>query len=61
MPLQGKGMTTWGLRRLPRATKEWAGGLYGENWREDVKIHLFIDNVSSQSARMPLAGFLGFN
>ncbi len=30
-------------------------------WREDVKIGAFLDNVRSQSARMPLAGFLGFN
>jgi hypothetical protein len=35
--------------------------LYGENWREDVKIRLFLDNVRSQSAIMPRAGFLRFN
>ena len=35
--------------------------LYGENWREDVKIRLFLDNVRSQSAIMPGARFLRFN
>ncbi len=35
--------------------------LYGDNWREDVKIRLFLDNVRSQSAIMPRAGFLRSN
>ena len=35
--------------------------LYGENWREDVKIGGFLDNIGSQRARIPLAGFLGSN
>jgi hypothetical protein len=35
--------------------------LYGENWREDVKIRLFLDNVRSQSAIIPRAGFPRFN
>src|SRR5208283_5564800 len=39
------------LRRLPRATKERAGGLYGENWREDVKIRLFLDRMGFTEAR----------
>jgi hypothetical protein len=57
-----KRWTAWGtLRRLPPATRGRAGGLYGENWIEDVKIRLFLDNVGSQNARMLLPGFLGFN
>jgi hypothetical protein len=47
------------VRALKRFHKD--AKLYGENWREDVKIRLFLDNVRSQSAIMPWAGFLRFN
>ena len=30
-----------------------------ESWREDVKIRKFLDNVGSQTARMPLAEYWG--
>ena len=32
-----------------------------ENWKEDVRIRLFLRHVASQSARTPLAEFLGTN
>src|ERR1035437_5967162 len=60
-PCKGQRMTAWGLcavRNMRQRRR--AGGLCGENRREDVKIRLFIDNVGSQSATMPLPGFLGF-
>jgi hypothetical protein len=58
-PLQGPTNDHLGtLRRLPHATKE-AGGLYGENWREDVKIHLFLDNVGSRAREYRCRDFWG--
>jgi hypothetical protein len=45
-------MTTWGLCAVcPELHKEMAGGLYGENWREDVKIRLFLDRMGFTEAR----------
>ena len=32
-----------------------------ENWKEDVKIRLFLRYVAPESARTPLAEFLGIN
>jgi hypothetical protein len=49
-------VSTKNLRSLPKKMSK----VVPENWREDVKIRLFLDNLGSESARVPLAKSLGF-